>query len=234
MADPWLGGAGVTTQGFGACELAGDCPHTGIDEAAPPGTPIIDQIAGVVRDIVSSGGFGLHQVIDIGGGRQILLGHESEFAVPDNTAVKPGQIIGYVGSTGYSTGPHLHFEEDVNGRPVDPAQALYHPESIGGGGGPSPACAGLPIGSPEYNACLAITGGASAAGSAASSVGAGYSAIAGSIAALPQQVGHGLADFFAISVHDAGVFMRRQALAAFVGVAVVIALFALAQPQTQR
>ena len=97
---------------------------------APTGTPIIDQVLGVIRDIVDAGGFGLHQIIDLGGGRQVLLGHESAFAVPSGTQVHPGQVIGYVGSSGMSTGSHLHFEEDVSGRPVDPSALLF-----GGAGG---------------------------------------------------------------------------------------------------
>lgn len=221
MSTSWLGGPSVVTQGFGVCELAGDCPHTGIDVAAAYGTPIIDQIAGTVRDIADATGFGLHQVIDIGGGRQILLGHESAFAVPSGTYLKPGMVAGYEGSTGFSTGPHLHFEEDVNGVPIDPSQALFNPGSVGG---QSPC-----IKIPGTDVCVP---GSQAGVQAGEGAAAGSAAIAGAISSVPTQIGHGLADFFAISLHDAEVFMRRQALAMFVGIAVVIALFGLERQAT--
>lgn len=202
---PWLATQDqAEIQPFGVCWLAGDCPHAGIDVAAPAGTPIVDQIAGVIQDVLSSGGYGMHQVLDIGGGRSLLFGHESSWAVGSGTAVKPGDVIGYVGSTGYSTGPHVHFEEDIGGRPVDPSVALWTPGSIGGD---------VPV----------ISGLQQAAGAATSGA---QSAVAGAIAGIPTQVGHGIADFFAIGLKDAATFLNRQIIALAVAAIVLLVLFA--------
>ncbi len=158
---PWLGpGQQGVTQGFGPTDFAlepayGGYPHfhRGIDVGARSGTSIIDQIAGVIRNIVDAGGYGLHQVLDIGGGRELLFGHESAFAVPSGTRVSPGQVIGYVGSTGLSTGAHVHFEEDVGGKPIDPSAALFNPKSLGGGDPnyvpPDPGTGPQPLGFPN-------------------------------------------------------------------------------------
>lgn len=194
------------TQGFGVCELAGDCPHTGIDVGAPAGTPIVDQIAGVVQDIVDAGGFGMHQVLDIGGGRQILLGHESEFAVPSGTSVVPGEVIGYVGSTGFSTGPHLHFEEDINGRPVDPSQLLT------GRGGPGDQGSVAQL-NPVQRAQQVISGLNP------------LNSTAAALTVLPTQIGHGLADATSATIHNAGVWARNQVVPLMVALIVVIVLF---------
>lgn len=94
--------------------------HTGIDLAAPTGTPIHAAAGGVV---VSSGwrrGYGNTVIIDHGGGKATLYGHCSSLCVRANQRVNQGQVIARVGSTGNSTGPHLHFEIRIDGRPVDP------------------------------------------------------------------------------------------------------------------
>lgn len=115
--------------------------HTGIDVGLPEGTPILAGTSGRVQDIISSGGFGTHQVFtpDSGGGITYVLGHESEFLVPSGSHVAAGTPIAYSGSTGWSTGPHLHFEEDVNGRPVNPSAALNGQFSPPSSGSISPA-----------------------------------------------------------------------------------------------
>lgn len=94
--------------------------HTGVDLPAPTGTAI--QAAGDGEVIYAGwyGAYGNAVVIDHGEGTSTLYGHQSRIAVSNGDAVKAGQVIGYVGSTGWSTGPHLHFEVRVGGNPTDP------------------------------------------------------------------------------------------------------------------
>ena len=98
--------------------------HTGADMRAASGTPIHACRAGVVVIAGSQGGYGNAVVIDHGGGMATLYGHQSRLAVSEGETVSAGQIIGYVGSTGMSTGPHLHFEVRLSGNPVDPSLYL--------------------------------------------------------------------------------------------------------------
>ena len=94
--------------------------HEGIDIAAPTGTAIRAAAGGSVIYAGWLGGYGNLVVIDHGNGLAPAYGHQSSVAVATGQAVSQGQTIGYVGSTGHSTGPHLHFEVRVNGVPVDP------------------------------------------------------------------------------------------------------------------
>ena len=94
--------------------------HEGIDIAVGYGTPIGAASAGTVIYCGWMGGYGNLVVIDHGGGLATAYGHQSSIATGCGQPVSRGQIIGYVGSTGHSTGPHLHFEVRVNGAPVDP------------------------------------------------------------------------------------------------------------------
>lgn len=98
--------------------------HTGIDIADDEGTPVRAARAGRVASAGWRGGYGYAVVLDHGRGVQTLYGHLSDFAVQAGDVVRYGQVIGYVGSTGYSTGPHLHFEVIVRGQPVDPMEVL--------------------------------------------------------------------------------------------------------------
>jgi len=94
--------------------------HEGIDIAAPSGTPIAASAAGTVIYAGWLGGYGNVVVIDHGGGISTTYGHQSSLAVGNGSYVAQGQTIGYVGSTGHSTGPHVHFEVRLNGVPQDP------------------------------------------------------------------------------------------------------------------
>ncbi len=94
--------------------------HEGIDIGAPQGTPIYAAASGTVIYAGWEGGYGNLTVIDHGNGLATAYGHQSQLAVSTGQTVTRGQVIGYVGSTGHSTGPHLHFEVRVNGVPNDP------------------------------------------------------------------------------------------------------------------
>ncbi len=93
--------------------------HNGVDIAAPWGTPVRAAAPGTVLFAGWFGGYGKLVVLDHGG-VTTLYGHLSSIEVAAGQKVRAGQVIGRVGSTGYSTGPHLHFEIRVDGRPVDP------------------------------------------------------------------------------------------------------------------
>jgi murein DD-endopeptidase MepM/ murein hydrolase activator NlpD len=94
--------------------------HTGIDISVGSGVPIRSAAAGTVVDTRSGGPYGLHTIVDHGDGLATMYAHQSRFGVSPGQRVAKGEVIGYVGSTGYSTGPHLHFEVWVSGRPFDP------------------------------------------------------------------------------------------------------------------
>jgi murein DD-endopeptidase MepM/ murein hydrolase activator NlpD len=117
------------TQGFGCTSFSFEpvdagCPgghwHSGIDLAAAAGTPVCATQSGIVQVSLSASGFGLHVVIDHGGGLSSLYGHLSSVAVLSGEYVVAGQVVGAVGSSGNSTGPHLHFEIRRDGIPEDP------------------------------------------------------------------------------------------------------------------
>jgi murein DD-endopeptidase MepM/ murein hydrolase activator NlpD len=95
--------------------------HTGVDISGGWGQQIVAANDGlVISAYCSGGGYGCRIVIDHGGGIASLYAHQSSFAVAEGTVVAAGQVIGYVGSTGASTGPHLHFEIRRNGAPENP------------------------------------------------------------------------------------------------------------------
>lgn len=124
------------SQGFGCTDVsiepvdrncAGGHFHSGVDLAAEAGTIVVATAAGEAHVIASAIGFGLHVVIDHSGALQSLYGHLSSVAVPDGAPVQAGEAIGAVGSSGNSTGPHLHFEIDRNGVPEDPRELVALP-----------------------------------------------------------------------------------------------------------
>ncbi len=101
--------------------------HAGLDFAAPQGTPIYATANGTITTAGNSGdGYGNHVIIDHGYGYETLYGHMFKVKVRNGQRVKRGQIIGYVGSTGKSTGPHCHYEVHKNNRPLDPVYFFYN------------------------------------------------------------------------------------------------------------
>jgi murein DD-endopeptidase MepM/ murein hydrolase activator NlpD len=116
-------GFGYRTDPFGG----GVTFHAGQDIAAPTGTPIIAATAGTVAIVETpdqSGGYGNYTCIDRGAGFATCYAHQSAVFVHVGQVVKQSQLIGLVGSTGASTGPHLHFEVRINGVPVNPLPYL--------------------------------------------------------------------------------------------------------------
>jgi murein DD-endopeptidase MepM/ murein hydrolase activator NlpD len=123
----------VLTQAYGCTSFALEpaapwCPtghfHSGIDLAAPAGTPIAAAAAGTARVGENPAGYGLYVVLDHGGGVATLYGHLEATRLRTGDPVGAGETLGWVGSTGLSTGPHLHFEVRRDGRPVDPGPWL--------------------------------------------------------------------------------------------------------------
>ncbi|HBO7165748.1 TPA: peptidoglycan DD-metalloendopeptidase family protein [Pseudomonas aeruginosa] len=109
--------------------------HKGVDYAAPIGTPIKATGDGKILEAGRKGGYGNAVVIQHGQRYRTIYGHMSRFAkgIRAGTSVKQGQIIGYVGMTGLATGPHLHYEFQINGRHVDPLSAkLPMADPLGG------------------------------------------------------------------------------------------------------
>jgi murein DD-endopeptidase MepM/ murein hydrolase activator NlpD len=99
--------------------------HQGVDLAAPYGTPIVAAEDGIVRFAGWHGGHGNFVQIAHAGGMGTGYGHMSAYVVRPGESVQAGQLIGYVGSTGLSTGPHCHFEVYQGGAPIDPASARF-------------------------------------------------------------------------------------------------------------
>ena len=123
--------------------LGGRRNHKGVDLAAPSGTPVYAPADGVIARADWFSSYGNYVQIEHGGELQTRYGHLSGFAVHSGDRVKKGDLIGYVGSTGRSTGPHLHYEVRVAGESVDPTpyltgdSAMAHLDTVEGGkGGP--------------------------------------------------------------------------------------------------
>ena len=99
--------------------------HSGTDFGAAYGSPIVAVADGLVAYSGPHGGHGNYVRLEHGGGVGTAYGHMSRIAVASGTRVRAGQVIGYVGSTGLSTGPHLHYEVFRDGRPVDPGSVHF-------------------------------------------------------------------------------------------------------------
>ena len=98
--------------------------HPGIDIAAPYGAPILAASSGKVEMAEWNGGYGRYVKLDNGHGFETAYGHMSAIAVSNGQEVERGEVIGFVGSSGASTGPHVHFEIIENGKTVNPLQFL--------------------------------------------------------------------------------------------------------------
>jgi len=118
--------SGIITSRFGNRESIRTSGHTGLDIAAPYGTPIKATADGEVIFSGYSGGYGYVVKISHGNGIQTYYGHCSKLYVETGEKVKAGDTIAAVGSTGNSTGNHLHFEVRVNGTEVNPQNYLYN------------------------------------------------------------------------------------------------------------
>jgi murein DD-endopeptidase MepM/ murein hydrolase activator NlpD len=130
LTHAWISqGFGCTSFSFEPIDLAcaGGHWHSGIDLAAARGTPVMATLPGVATVIVSATGYGLHVIIDHGGGLSSLYGHLDTVIVLSGDYVDAGQVIGTVGSTGNATGPHLHFEIRRDGIAEDPRLDLALP-----------------------------------------------------------------------------------------------------------
>ncbi len=119
--------AGVMTSRFGmrASPIDGhDRMHQGVDLAAPAGSAVLAARDGTVEAVRTDDVLGLHVIVDHGSGLGTVYGHLQSSAVELNQRVRSGTMIGTVGSSGLSTGPHLHFEIRLGGAPKDPATYL--------------------------------------------------------------------------------------------------------------
>ncbi|MBV7258729.1 M23 family metallopeptidase [Erythrobacter sp. WH158] len=103
--------------------------HKGVDLAAPTGTPIYATADGIIERADWFSSYGLYISIDHGSDLETRYAHMSRLAVAAGDAVRKGDVIGYVGSTGRSTGPHLHYEVRVDGVAVNPIPYMIEPET---------------------------------------------------------------------------------------------------------
>lgn len=140
IAFPLLGTRGDQSSWFGLRDSPGGIGsrnHQGVDLATPTGTPILSALPGVVTTAGWYGGYGNAVVVDSGNGLTIVYGHMSSVGTSVGAQVGKGQQIGLVGSTGNSTGPHLHFEMRQNGQPFDPQPYIDGAASVAGLGTPN-------------------------------------------------------------------------------------------------
>lgn len=103
--------------------------HTGIDLAAPEGTPVAAAYGGRVTDSGENDVWGKYVLVEHSDGFETYYCHLSEIYAPEETVLRKGETLGLVGSTGWSTGPHLHFEVRIDGIRVDPEPLIYPDEN---------------------------------------------------------------------------------------------------------
>jgi murein DD-endopeptidase MepM/ murein hydrolase activator NlpD len=126
---------GWLTSGVGGREdpiTGGDDYHPGLDISADRGTPVYATADGTITLADKAGAYGNLIVVDHGYGLETRYGHLQAFKVTVGQAVKRGDVIGLVGSTGRATGPHLHYEVRVNGRILNPLQLMLNPRRLRG------------------------------------------------------------------------------------------------------
>jgi murein DD-endopeptidase MepM/ murein hydrolase activator NlpD len=120
------------TSPFGVREhpiLGGRRAHKGVDLAAPRGTPVYAPADGYVKMAARFGSYGNFIELEHGGEMETRYGHLSGFNVKEGERVHKGDVIGYVGTTGRSTGPHLHYEVRIAGQAVDPSPYMVISET---------------------------------------------------------------------------------------------------------
>lgn len=121
LADPTI----TSTFGYRVHPIFGDRRlHTGLDFRAPTGMPLLAAAPGEVIFAGWRSGYGNTTIVDHGGGLATLYAHQSSIGVSEGDVVLRSEKIGAAGSTGFATGPHLHFEVRINGTPVDPLPYL--------------------------------------------------------------------------------------------------------------
>lgn len=116
---------GTITSRYGSRESIRSHSHAGLDIASKYGTPIYAVADGTVKFVGNYGGYGNLVIISHGNGVETYYGHCSSICTTVGTKVKPGDVIAKVGSTGNSTGNHLHFEIRINGTSVNPQKYIY-------------------------------------------------------------------------------------------------------------
>lgn len=117
--------SGTITSRFGSKSSVRSTSHTGLDISASSGTSYVAAASGTVTFAGYKGSYGYMIVIDHGNGVQTYYAHSSKLYVSAGDTVSQGEVIGAVGSTGNSTGPHLHFEVRVNGVAYNPQNYVY-------------------------------------------------------------------------------------------------------------
>jgi murein DD-endopeptidase MepM/ murein hydrolase activator NlpD len=118
---PWT----ITTH-FGDIDSVHHTPHKGVDFAVPEGTPIHSVTDGTVEVVRDEGNvsFGRSVRVRTPDGKLVIYGHLHDWTVQQGTHIHFGDVLGHSGNTGHSTGPHLHFQVNINGTPVNPEPTI--------------------------------------------------------------------------------------------------------------